>query len=178
MINFFSKNFFILLFLIILIIFPKNEQNANEILIYADDISYDKDENIIAKGKAKIIYENRILTSDLIIFSKINNDIILPLEFTLKDERDNYYYGSSGKFNNKLGNGSINNVRVLLKDGSRIVGKNAKRQENSDVITKAVYSPCKSRIKIANFLCPIWQLEGEKCYMITIIYFFIKNMLK
>ena len=38
----------------------------------------------------------------------------------------------------------------------------AKRINNIDLITKGVYSPCSSRIKIANFLCPIWQLEGEK----------------
>ena len=29
------------------------------------------------------------------------------------------------------------------------------------VITKGVYTPCNSRIKIV-LICPIWQLEGEK----------------
>ena len=53
-------------------------------------------------------------------------------------------------------------MKILLNDGSRIVGKKAKRMKDIDIITKGVYSPCSSRIKIANFLCPIWQLEGEK----------------
>ena len=29
-------------------------------------------------------------------------------------------------------------------------------------MSKGVYSPCTSRIKIGNFICPTWQLEGEK----------------
>ena len=33
---------------------------------------------------------------------------------------------------------------------------------NIDIISKGVYTPCNSRIKIGNFICPTWQLEGEK----------------
>ena len=48
---------------------------------------------------------------------------------------------------------------ILKKDKSLLdeLSKNS-----IDIITKGVYSPCDSRVKIANFLCPIWQLEGEK----------------
>ena len=42
----------------------------SEILIYADEIFYDKDNNLIGKGKAKILYENQIINSDLIIYNK------------------------------------------------------------------------------------------------------------
>ena len=160
MINYLYHYFFIIIFLIVLLI--TNNQNASEILIYADDISYDKDNNIIARGNAKIINDNKIIVSDLIIYSKKNKNIILPVEFTLKDEMNNYYYGSSGAFDNNLNSGSIDDVKVLLEDGSRIVGKKIKRNNNIDVISKGVYSPCDSKIKIGNFLCPIWQLEGEK----------------
>lgn len=161
MINSIQKNLYFFIFIIILILFNTN-QKAKEILIYADNISYDENKNIIAKGKAKILYQNKIITSKLIIFSQKKSEITLPLEFSLKDERNNYYYGTSGSFNSNLESGIINNVKVLLEDGSRIVGKQIKRNKNNDIITKSVYSPCKSRIKIANFLCPIWQLEGEK----------------
>ena len=51
-------NFF--LFVIILFL-SYNSQNASEILIYADEIFYDKNENLIGKGKAKILYQNQII---------------------------------------------------------------------------------------------------------------------
>ena len=85
--------FFTLFFLLI-----TNQQNANEVLIYADQISYDQNNNIIARGKAKILYENNIISSNLIIYSQTTGDITLPIDFSLKDNRNNYYYGTSGSF--------------------------------------------------------------------------------
>ena len=158
-----NKLSFIFTFLIFFItIFFTYTQNASELLIYADDISYDKNKNLIAKGNAKILYNNQIITSNLIIYSKQKDEIKLPIEFSMRDNNENYYYGSSGSFSKNLEYGLINNVKVLLSDGSRIVGKEIKRNKKIDIITKGVYSPCTSKIKIANFLCPVWQLEGEK----------------
>ena len=65
---------------------------AKEILIYADDINYDEDQNIIAKGNAKIFQDNKLLISDLIIYNKKDNKIILPSEFTFKDEGNNFFF--------------------------------------------------------------------------------------
>ena len=73
------------------------------------------------------MYQNNIISSKLIIYSQNTDTIILPLEFNLKDKRNNFYYGTSGFFNSNLQEGEINDVKVLLEDGSRIVGKKIKR---------------------------------------------------
>ncbi len=150
------------IFLIVSILVFAKFNNANEILLYADNISYDEDENIIAKGNAKIFQNNELIVSDIIIFERKNKKIILPTNFTLKDEKNNFYSGSSGFFNQDLGYGEFKDVKIRLNDGSRIIGTSGKRDGYVDIVSKGVYSPCKSRIKIANFICPTWQLEGEK----------------
>ena len=162
MINKILKKYFFYLSLVLLFSLITHQQNAKEILIFADQITYDQNKNIIAKGKAKILYENQIISSNLIIYSQTTGDITLPIEFSLKDERNNFYYGSSGTFESNFKFGNINDVKVLLEDGSRIVGSHIKRDDNIDIISKGVYSPCNSKIKIADFLCPIWQIESEK----------------
>ena len=162
MINTLLKKYVTYVSFIIFFSLITNHQNAKEILIYADQITYDEKNNIIAKGKAKILYENNIISSNLIIYSQKTGDITLPIEFSLKDERNHYYYGSSGTFESNFEFGIIDDVKVLLEDGSRIVGTQIKRDGNVDIISKGVYSPCNSKIKIANFLCPIWQIESEK----------------
>ena len=139
-----------------------NMQLANEALIYADNISYDDEKNLIAKGNVKIFSDDKIIQSDLIIYKKESKKYILPLEFSLKDEKGNYYYGSSGEFLSNLEDGIINDLKLLLNDGSRIVGKKAIKKNQIDIISKATYTPCSSRINIKNFICPIWQMEGEK----------------
>jgi LPS-assembly protein len=162
MINKFLNKYVINISFLLFFLFITNQQNANEILIYADKITYDQQNNIIATGKAKILYEKNIISSDLIIYSQTTGNINLPTEFTLKDERNHYYYGTSGILESNFKIGKINDAKILLDDGSRIVGKNVKRDHNIDIITKGVYSPCRSKIKIVNFLCPIWQMESEK----------------
>ena len=152
--------FKIIIFLITVLF--SNFQNAEEILIYADDISYDSEKNIIAKGNAKVISQNRIIISDLIIYNKKKDKYILPLIFTFKDENNNYYYGQSGEFSKDLNGAQMNEAKLLLSDGSRIVGKKIVRKGHIDIISKGSYSPCTSRIKISKFICPIWQVEGEK----------------
>ncbi len=153
---------FISLFFILLILIVPKFNNASEILLYADNISYDEEENIIARGNAKIFKDNQLIVSDLIIYEKRNKKIILPTNFTLKDEKNNYFNGTSGTFSQDLGYGEFENVKIRLNDGSRIIGVKGKRDGHIDIISKGVYSPCKSRIKIGNFICPAWQLEGEK----------------
>ena len=88
-----------------------------QIQIYADSIDYDAEENIVAKGNVKIIKKNEILTSSLVIINQNQSIIILPKEFEYKDERDNYYFGTSGEFSTDFVNGKINNIKMLLNDG-------------------------------------------------------------
>jgi len=156
-----KKNIFFCIIYCFVILFTSNN-NAQEILIYADDISYDKDENIVAKGNAKIFKDNQFVLSDLIIYDKKNEKIFLPSSFILKDEKNNYLQGTDGYFEKSLDYGSFNNVKIRLNDGSRIIGIQGKREGNVDIISKGVYTPCKSRIKIGSFICPTWQLEAEK----------------
>ena len=154
----FLKKFVLILFISVM----PNHNSAEEILIYADSISYDEDENIIARGNAKIFQMNKLIFSDLIIYNQKDEKIILPTKFTFKDENNNFFQGENGIFKKNLNIAEFENPKIRLSDGSRIIGKKIKRDGDIDIITKGVYSPCVSRIKIANFICPTWQLEGEK----------------
>ncbi len=147
--------------IVFFLIFP-NFNDAKEILIYADNISYDDNENIIARGNAKIFQKNKIIISDLIIYNKLDEKILLPSKFTFKDDNNNFFEGENGVFIKNLNYAEFDNPKIRLSDGSRLIGKKIKRKGKIDIISKGVYSPCKSRIKIANFICPTWQLEGEK----------------
>ena len=155
-------NLLIKIIFIKIILFIPSFNQANEILIYADNITYDDKENIIARGNAKIFQENKLIISDLIIYNKIEEKILLPSRFTFKDENNNFFEGENGFFIKNLAFAEFDNPKIRLNDGSRIIGNKLKRDNEIDIISKGVYSPCKSRIKIGNFICPTWQLEGEK----------------
>ena len=105
-----NKIYLFFLFFVVLII-TKNH-SAKEILIYADSISYDSQSNIIGKGNVKIIDENEVLMSDLIIINEKSNKITLPINFSYKDNKNNYYFGTSGEFSQNFENGIINDVKL------------------------------------------------------------------
>ena len=136
-------------------------ESTNQLQIYADSIDYDADENLIAKGNVKLISNYNVLTSSIAIINEKQKIIILPKDFEYKDDT-NYYFGSSGTLSTDFKTGKINDYKMILSDGSRIVGKTAHKKGHLDLINKGVFSPCKSKIKISNFICPIWQLEAEK----------------
>ncbi len=154
-------NFKLIIIVIAFCLLP-NFNSAKELLIYADNISYDENKNIVARNNAKIYTDKQLIISDLIIYNQNEKKIILPTEFTLKDNKNNFLSASNGFFNENLEYGEFNEVKIKLNDGSRIIGNKGKRDKHIDIITKGVYSPCKSRIAIGNFICPTWQLEAEK----------------
>ena len=63
--------------LLLFFVFFPNLNNAKEILVYADSISYDEEDNIVAKGNAKVFQNNKLILSDLIIINKIDKKINL-----------------------------------------------------------------------------------------------------
>ncbi len=150
-----------LIFLLLFIAIP-NFNYAKEILIYADSIKYDEEQNIIARGNAKIFQNNKLILSDLIIFDRTEEKIILPTKFTFVDGQNNHFEGENGYFLKNLEFAEFDNPKIRLNDGSRLIGNKIKRNGKVDIISKGVYTPCKSRIKIGKFICPTWQLEGEK----------------
>ena len=105
-------------------------------MIYADAISYDEKENIIAKGNAKIFKDNQLIISDLIIYNKFEEKIILPTSFIYKDEKDNYFEGENGFFLKNLDFAEFDNPKIKLNDGSRIIGKKLKREGEIDIVSK------------------------------------------
>ncbi len=156
-------NFFLFIkYLIFFTVFFTSNNIAKEILIYADSITYDESENIIARGNAKILHKNNLIISDLIIYNQLEEKIFLPSKFSYKDENNNFIEGENGYFSNNLDYAEFDNPKIKLNDGSRIIGTKIKRDGKIDIISKGVYSPCNSKIKIGNFVCPTWQLEGEK----------------
>ena len=89
----------------------------------------------------------------MIIYNVDKKEIVLPGNFTFKDNLNNFYNGENGFFSLDLKNAEFEKPMIKLNDGSRLIGKKIKRDGNIDIISKGVYTPCKSRIKVGNFIC-------------------------
>ena len=66
-------------------------------IIYADKIETDKYQNIIAKGNVKVINVDEILTTNELYIDEQKYKIYLNNDFSYKDKKGNYYFGSKGE---------------------------------------------------------------------------------
>ncbi len=80
--KFILRNCFSFIFFLSCILLSSNSQLANEILIYADEITYDKNQNLVGKGNAKILFENQIII--LCYICKLYNLNSLILSYFIK----------------------------------------------------------------------------------------------
>ena len=84
-----NKIVFINILISVFLLITPFVNSAKEVLIYADNISYDEDKNIIARGNAKVFIKDQFIISDLIIYKNNIEEILLPTDFTLRDNQNN-----------------------------------------------------------------------------------------
>ncbi len=157
----------IIIFLVIKFIFIISILLAkanNEIDISAEQILLDKKNNVI-NASGNVIIENNQLSinsnrafyfKDRKIFEAIDNVII-------NDEYNNKYYSDNFLSNDDFSKASANNIKIRLKDNSRIVGSFIKRENGLNIIKDSQYTPCIEK----NYLienCPGWKLKAKTVY--------------
>ena len=111
----------------------------------------------ISAEKLKMSIFTTFVNYENTLFSDVFADVDV---LVCSDDQNNYYYGTSGEFDSNLDEATINDLKIYLNDGSRIVGKKGFKKGKIDLIDKGVYSPCESKINIGNLICPIWQVDG------------------
>ena len=136
----------------------------NEIDISAERILLDKENDIInASGDVLIKNKQLIINSDKVIFYKDKKTFEAIDNVTIHDKYNNKYYSDKVKSNEDFSTASTRNVKIRLKDGSRVVGSVLKRQDGINVIKNSQYTPCLEK----NYLienCPGWKLKAKTVY--------------
>ena len=97
------------------------EQTLN---IYADEISIDEaNEKVMATGEAIVINESKTkIKSDLIIYNQKEKLLNADGNVIINDEENNTFFLESLSSSDDLNNINGKQVKVRLKDDSRIVG--------------------------------------------------------
>ncbi len=132
--------------------------------ISANEIFVDKENNIInATGDVLIKNSELSINSSEAIYYENKEEFEAINNVTVKDEYNNRYYSDNFISNDDFSKASAKNVKIRLKDNSRIVGSSLKRKNGINVINKSQYTPCiEENYLIKN--CPGWKLRAESTY--------------
>ncbi|MDA1058205.1 MAG: LPS assembly protein LptD [Proteobacteria bacterium] len=139
----------------------QQSQGADEILLEADDISYNAEGGVVAaQGNVEIVAGERILKADSVSYDQNADTVTATGNVSVLESDGTVLFASQVELSDQLKNGSIQGFRALLADDSRFAAASATRSDgNRTVMQRAVYSPCRV---CAEDPTPLWRIRAAR----------------
>ncbi|MDO8289435.1 MAG: LPS-assembly protein LptD [Parvibaculum sp.] len=134
---------------------------SGEVLMQADNLTYNSDtETVTALGHVEIAYDGRILLADKVTYDQRQDIVTADGNVSLLEPTGEVAFADHLILRNKMKDGVVQTLSVLLTDKSRLAGNDAVRT-NGTVTTlhRGVYSPCKV-CKEEGKTTPLWQIKA------------------
>ncbi|SLN48328.1 LPS-assembly protein LptD [Oceanibacterium hippocampi] len=139
-----------------------DQANSGEpVLLTADEVIYDKDNRITtARGNVEISQGERVLRARKVIYDEPNDRVTAVGDVVLLEPSGDVLFADYVELTDQLKQGLVRDLKVLLKDDSRFAAAGGRRfGDETTVMKKAVYSPC----KVCNeegARPPLWQIRA------------------
>ncbi|MDR1026201.1 MAG: LPS assembly protein LptD, partial [Lactobacillus sp.] len=136
-----------------------NEETI-DIHFSADEVENDQELGIItAKGDVNIIRETLTLKADKVIYNQKEDIITAVGNVVLLEETGNVVFSDYVVLSDQMSQGEMQNIKVILKDKSRLAARSVTRLENNDKLMKnAIYTAC----DVCEGQSPLWQLKAHE----------------
>ncbi len=132
------------------------------VLITADELSQDEElGTITARGNVEITQGERLLLANTVSYNQKSDTVSASGNVTLMEPGGEVIFAEFVELTDKLKNGIVRQLRILLTDESRFAASEAERRDgNLTVMKRAVYSPCEACEKDPERPL-VWQLKAE-----------------
>tara|TARA_A100001037_G_scaffold306628_1_gene353441 strand:+ start:4848 stop:6995 length:2148 start_codon:yes stop_codon:yes gene_type:complete len=133
------------------------------ILLSADSLTYDREPGIVtASGNIELVSGDRILRADALSYDQQNDLVAARGNVAILEPSGEVLFAEYAELTDRLRNGFVSEIRMLMTDGSRLAANSAKRSDgNRTDMSKAVFSACQSCPKHPN-RPPLWQIKAFK----------------
>ncbi|MES1990183.1 MAG: LPS-assembly protein LptD [Pseudomonadota bacterium] len=139
----------------------KPAKPAGDVLMQADNLTYNRDTEVVtALGHVEIAYDGRVLIADKVTYDQRGDIVTADGNVSLLEPTGEVAFADHLVLRNKMKDGVVQTLSVLLTDKSRLAGNDAVRT-NGTVTTlhRGVYSPCKV-CKEEGKTTPLWQIKA------------------
>lgn len=135
----------------------------DEILLQADELEHDREnDTVTARGSVEFVYGPHILRASAVRYNRATGDVFADGNVVLLQENGDVMFADSMRLDEKLGEGFIRQVRIILADDSRMVAASGRRiADRINRLNKVVYSPCKPCQEDPDREM-LWQLKAER----------------
>lgn len=130
----------------------------------ADQLVYeDNAEVITATGNVRVRRDVQTLTADTVVFNRKTNQVFASGNVMLDDGNGLRAVADNFELTDDLKDGAVENILLILADGSRLAAKSGVRENGVSRLNRAAYSPC--AVVDEKTGCPqepVWQLKAVR----------------
>lgn len=129
----------------------------------ADQVTHDRELGVItATGNVEIVHGDRILQADTVAYNERQDVVAATGNVRLLEPTGDVLFGEYMELTSDMANGFVRNLRMILKDRSRIAANGARRTDTTRLeMAKAVYSPCEA-CRDNPDRPPLWQVKAVR----------------
>ncbi|PZU50788.1 MAG: LPS-assembly protein LptD [Sphingomonas sp.] len=129
----------------------------------ADTLSYDENLDVItAEGNVLVSRDSQQLTADKVVYNRKTGTVSAHGNVRAVDGDGVTAVADGFELTESLRDGLVDNVLLILADGSRLAAKDGKRENGLSTLNRAVYSPCAVVDDAGCPREPVWQLKAVK----------------
>jgi len=139
------------------------DARADDVLIEADQVSYDETSNIVtASGSVELIEGDRILRAREVVYDQNTGVAVARGDVVVVEPDGQVLFADYVELEEELTRGFVDSAKVLLDDDSRFAAADARRSDGSrTVMRRGVYSPCDVCAEDPEAQ-PLWQLKAQR----------------
>lgn len=137
--------------------------SAGPSVLVADELRYDSELGIVtASGHVEIAQGDRVLLADTVSYDEKSGAVTASGNVTLMEPSGDVAFADFVALSGGLESGTIENIRILLKDRSRFAAHRAVRTGGTHtVLSHVVYSPCELCAEDP-MRAPLWQIKAVR----------------
>ena len=139
------------------------DPEADNIAFASDVIDYDSVSDVVtAKGNVIVKREGYTLRADTVVWNRKSGEVTANGNIRSIGPRGDVAYGSSIILTDTLKDGVVENLLLVLKDGSRLAANRGTRTDGRLTLEQAAYTPCAVEGPDGCPKDPSWQVKAAK----------------
>ncbi len=139
------------------------EEDPDNIEFAADLVEYDSAADIVkASGNVILTRDGYRLRADTVIWNRRTGQVTANGSIRAIGPNGDVAYGDSIELTDSLKDGVVENLLLVLKDGSRLVANQGTRTDGRLTLEQAAYTPCKVEGPDGCPKEPSWQVKAAK----------------
>lgn len=131
------------------------------VALVADSVEYDTATGrVIAEGNVEIFYGDRTLTADRVVYDSTTERLSAKDGIVLRDPSGATVFADFADLDTELQDGLVGGARAVMGEQVKLAAAEARRVgARFNVLSKAVYSPCKV---CADNPTPLWRIRARR----------------